>query len=147
MKPRSRMITNNNEESGVELNNNDSEATLTDYDSDSKSNTLSNDSSDNDASDEEIDEFELQKLQYKISYPDCGLFVSSECHLKSHQGSNACKEANFNNTVEARAIRTLWNKLDNNSMRILTKQSDVSRASPISDHSNLDHARKCFTCG
>ena len=107
MKPRSRMITNNNEESGVELNNNDSEATLTDYDSDSESNTSFDDSSDDDASNEEIDELELQQLNEKINCPECGQFVSSEHHLNRHQGSNASKEENFNNAVEARLIRTL----------------------------------------
>ena len=53
---------------------NDSEATLTDYNSDSESNTSSNDSSDNDASYEEIYEFEMQQLQDKIRFPDCGRF-------------------------------------------------------------------------
>ena len=75
------MVTNDNEESSMELNNNgfrsdaDSEATVTDN-SDCESNTSSDDSYDNDDSDEEIDELELQQLKEKISCHNCGRFVS-----------------------------------------------------------------------
>ena len=130
IKPSSGMETNNNEaitqlikpSSGTETNNNDvgssndSEATLTVYNSDSEEINSSDDSSNNYASDEEIDDLEMQKLKDKISCPKRGRFVSSECRLKIHQRHNACEEANFNNEVEARAIRTLRKNIDYDSM-------------------------------
>ena len=82
-----------------------------------------------------------------MSCPKRGRFFPSEHNLKIYQRYNACKEANFNKKVEARAIRTLHKKIDNNSMCVLTKQSDVSHISPIAENSNLDYTSKYFTSG
>ena len=125
----------------------DWDTTLKDYHSDSEAHASYYDSSDDDDPDEEIDELELQKLKDKMSYPKCGRFFPSEYHLKIHQRSNTCKEANLNNTVEAREIRTLRKKIDNNSTCIWTKHSDASHISPIKEISNLDYASKYFLSG
>ena len=156
-KPRSEMATKNSEgDSDIgdeppneEMDDSEGDKDIEDNPSDSEVDDSSYDSSDEDSSDDEIDELELQQLKdyQQLSCPKCGRIVSYQYHLKCHLGSKACKEANCNTTVEARAIRTLRKKIDNNSICILTKQSDISHISPITENSNLDYASKYFISG
>ena len=132
-----------------EMDDSEGDKHVEDNPSDSEVDESSYDSSDEDSSDDEIDELELQQLKdyQQLSCPKCGRIVSTQYHLKCHLGSKACKEANCNTTVEARAIRTLRKKIDNNSICILTKQSNMSHISPIMENSNLDYASKYVISG